>query len=241
MCAFGAVSRFQNYFTILLVLSLLYPVIFKKSSLDRTALVIVLIPILMLMFFTSIFFMTSGVMKFMFFRYLLAAFPALTVGMLYLLSGKGWKGQLLAWLFVAGTALSNFHVRYEENYIDSTLAGYMKPLMVMKDAGSWAADEGLPVIAAGGAAMRFNDPALGYTDTSLAVTGIWDMQEIVPDRDYSIVVPPGIPWGGDNTEEAMRVFTGHIDASFRLEAAAVFSSGPFRASCYSLRSSPDPQ
>lgn len=238
LCAFGAVSRFQNYFTSLLVLSLFYSLIFRKPPLKKIPLVMVLVPMLMLMFFTVIKLITTSSMEFMFFRYLMAAFPALIIGMLWLLAETGRKGQLLAGLFIVATAVSNFYVRYEENYTDSTLVGYQQPLMVMRDAGSWAADEGLPIIAAGGAAMLFIDPALGYTDTPLAVVGIWNIQEIIPDRDYSIVVPPGAPWGGDNTEETLDDFLECIDASSRLEPVTTFKRGPFRASCYILRSSP---
>ena len=237
LCAIGASGGLQNYFTGILLLSLLYPVCFRKSSISRMAVVLGLFPLLMVLFFTAIVFVTATDMKFMFFRYLAAAFPAVIIGIFWTLFKSNRKFILVVIVFIAATAATNFLVRFQPFYSDSTLAGYAGPLQVMQDAGIWAQEQKLTVIAAGGAAQRFSRPELGYTDSSLTVIYINSDSLLLERKDYAVVVPPLLPWG-DDAEAALNSFSERLSNEYKLELSRIITRGPFYASCYILHWDP---
>jgi len=240
LCLTGAFTRFTNYFLVLLSMVLLLAVIAKKSRPDRTTVAMVLFPCLMVLSFTAIVFFTSTRMEYMFLRYLLPVFPALVLIMLWPLDGYGWKGRVLLALFLAGTAASNLSVRNRVNYVDSTLAGYLMPLSAIREAGVWAADTGLPIVAAGEAPMHFGNPALGYSDTSLTVVPIWDIPGGLLERELAIVVPPILPWGHDG-EALLDEFLRDVGCEDRLTHELTVRRGPFTADCYILKASAQAQ
>lgn len=240
LLAIGASGGLQNYFTAILLLSLLYQVCFRKTSVGRMAMVLGLFPLLMVLFFTFIVFVTATDMEFMFFRYLAAAFPALIIGILWTLFKSNRKFMLISIVFIAATAATNFLVRFQPFYSDSTLAGYAGPLLVMRDAGIWAQEQNLTVIAAGGAVQGFSNPEFGYTDSSQAVFNINSELLLLEQKNYAIVVPPLLPWG-DDSEAAMRRFTENLSNEYRLELSRLITRGPFYASCYILHWDPQIQ
>ncbi|MCK5115116.1 MAG: glycosyltransferase family 39 protein [Candidatus Aegiribacteria sp.] len=237
LCSIGAFGGLQNYFTAILTLSLLYPVFFRKPLVSRMAMVLGLFPLLIVLFFTFIVFVTATDMEFMFFRYLAAAFPALIIGVIWTLFKSDRKFMLIAIVFIGATAATNFFVRFQVFYSDSNLAGYAEPLLVMRDAGIWAQEQKLTVIAAGGAVHHFSIPALGYTDSSLAVININSDSLLLERKDYVIVVPPLLPWGDDG-EAALRHFTQRLSNEHRLELSRTITRGLFYASCYTLHWDP---
>lgn len=229
----GASGGLQNYFMVILMLSLLYIVVAKKPSVTKTALILGLFPLLMVLFFTSIVFVTATSMQYLFFRYLSAAFPALIIGILWTLFRSNRRFKLVAILFMVATAASNYFVRFEPFYSDSTLTGYYQPLIVMRDAGAWAQKQKLTVIAAGGAVLQFSDPVVGFTDSCLTVMDINDAPFSLEQKDYVVIVPPLLPWGDDG-EAALRLFTQRLSMDYRLELSQTIARGPFKASCYFL-------
>lgn len=230
----GAFTRFTNYFVVLLSVVLLLAAIAVRRRPDRTAVAMVLFPFLMMLSFTAIVFFTSTRMEFMFLRYLLPVFPALVLVMLWPLAGFGWKGRTLLAVFLAGTAAFNLSVRDRVNYVDSTLAGYFQPLSAIREAGVWAAGTGLPIVAAGEAPMHFGNPALGYSDTALAVVPIWDVPGELLERELAIVVPPILPWGHDG-EALLEEFLRDVGGEDRLVHELTVRRGPFTADCYILK------
>ena len=240
LCAIGASGRLQNYFTVILLLSLLYPICFRKSSVSRMGMILALFPLLMVLFFTIIIFITATNMEYMFFRYLAAAFPALIIGILWPLFTSRREFHLIAVVFIAATAAANFFVRYQPFYSDSTLSGYYLPLRVILDAGTWAEEQNLTVIAAGGAVEHFASPELGYTDSSLTVISINSDPSLLEPKDYVIVVPPVLPWGDDG-EAALDHFIECMGDHYRLELSCILTGGPFRTSCYVLHHDPPVQ
>ena len=235
LCTIGASGRLQNYFLVILFASLLYPVLFKKASVNRMALVLGLFPLLMVLFFTTIVFATSTSMTYMFFRYLAAAFPALILGTLWTLFKTSRKSLLIAVVFIAATAAMNFTVRFQKFYSETTLTGYSQPLRVIREAGAWAEKQGLTVISTGAAVEHFSNPELGYSNSILSVITIDSV--VLEPRDYAIVIPPVLPWGDDG-ETTLSRFTERIGTDYRLELNKVITRGSFVASCYILRWNP---
>ena len=230
----GAFSRFTNYFVVALIITLALAAAAGRHRLNRTGLVLVLFPLLTILSFSVIVFLTATRMEFMFLRYLMPAFPALVAAMLWPLTGLGPRGRGLLVVFLIGTAAFNLSVRNSINYSDSTLAGYLMPLRAVQEAGVWAAETGLPVAAAGVAPRHFENPALGYSDTALTVVGIWDVPDHLLDRELAIVVPPTLPWGNDG-DALLAEFLRGTGAEERLVLAHTVRKGPFTAVCYILR------
>lgn len=234
LCLTGAFGRFTNYFLGLLVLNMLLAVAVQRRRPDRTVMALVLFPLLMVLSFASIVFLTATTMEYMFLRYLLPAFPALVLAMLWPLAESGRKGTVLTVAFLVGTASFNLSARNRVNFTDTTLAGYLQPLRALQEAGDWAAETGLPVAAAGVAPRHYENPALGYSDTALTVVGIWDVPEELLDRDLAIVVPPTLPWGHDG-RALLAEFLREVDGEDRLAPAQIVRRGPFTVDCYILK------
>ena len=230
----GAIPRFQNYFTVILLVALLYLVIFRKGRINRYGFVLSLFPLLMVLAFTGIVFLASTVMQYLFFRYLMPALPLLILGLTWAVFSCRIKlFRYTAYVFMVLTFTSCFTVRFRENYSDTTPAGYMMPLLAMRDAGTWAAGQGLPVLAAGGAAMHFSNTDLGYTDSSLTTVSLEEAAENPAHRVYSVVVPPLLPWTDDGKANLERFIT-ETAAPAPPAADTVFIRGPFKAECLIL-------
>lgn len=230
---FGSMQRFQNYFMVLLCLALLYLLVFRSSRVGRTYLVLVMFPVLMVISFTGIVFVTSTTMQYLFFRYLMSAFPALIVVLLYMLFDSGKFFIPAAAVFVAATSLMNFTVRDRVNFTDTTLAGYYLPLSVMQKAGSWALEQDLPVISTGGAVNHLENPALGYVDESVDILNVNGTIEDLPHQDIAVIVPPLLPWG-DPGDHHLNMLMETIGDDYSLELMETISGGPFEARCYIL-------
>ncbi|MCD4708532.1 MAG: glycosyltransferase family 39 protein [Candidatus Sabulitectum sp.] len=235
LCALGASGISANYFIAVMLPLLLYPACFRRSSVSRTALVLGLFPAMLVMFLLLILFITTSQFQFMFFRYMAAAFPALITGVMWALFSckKKCIPVTIAAVFVTASALTNLTVRNEAFYSDTTLVGYYLPLQAMRNAGTWAEEQNLPVIALGLVVNHFSSPELGYTDSSLTVITVQDCLHFLEEQNYTIVVPPVLPWGDDG-EAILRNFTEQLSDDYRLEFAQEFTGGPFSASCYYL-------
>jgi len=235
LCFFGIVARFQNYFTILLFLALMYQILFTRKSPKSIHIALVLTPYLMILFFTLIVFVTATQMEYTFFRYLMAGFPALITGAMLLLSRWGWKGHVIAGIFLILTALCNFQFRSETNYTDTTLAGYRAPLLVVRDAGAWATGKNLPVLVLCGAISHFENPELGYVETPLDIVSLREFRANPIPGEYTVVLPPVLPWG-ENAGAVLDsiVCTHTVDTEIQLHADTLFTRGPFSAECFTL-------
>lgn len=233
---FGSMQRFQNYFMVVLCLALLYLLVFRRSRIGRTYLVLVMFPILMVLSFTGIVFVTSTTMQYLFFRYLMSAFPALIVVLLYMFFESRKTFIATAAVFVVATSLMNFTVRDRVNFTDTTLAGYYLPLRVMQEAGTWALEQDLPVISTGGAVNHLEDPALGYAEESVNILNVNGTIGDLPHQDIAIIVPPLLPWG-DPGDHHLNMIMQTIGDDYSLELIETISGGPFEAHCYIL--SPD--
>ncbi len=237
LAVLGALERFQNYFTILLVLALLCLGFPERKKLEPLHVTLAFIPLLMILSFTAIVFVTATVMEYTFFRYLLAAYPALVAGMMWMLHGNGWMGRAAAGAFLLLTAFGNMGIRNEPNYTDTTLAGYSAPLMVMRDAGAWAAGKDVPTVALNAVTGHFADPALGYTQTPLEVIMPDELLRTEAPGVYALVIPPFLPWG-DDVSRSLDVLLDSIQTEYSLQTDTVISRGPFTAECMLLHLHP---
>ncbi len=227
LSVFGALPRFRNYFTIILFASLSYLASRKKPAGIHVALT--LVPFLMIMFFVLIKFLTSSIMEFTFFRYLMAAFPPLLVGMLWMLTSSGMKGTIPAIAFLVLTALGNFSVKYETNYMDTSLEGYRAPLLLMRTAGARAAAKDLPILVLSGASMHFANPALGYSDEPLEQISLDEFLANPDPGRYFLAVAS---W--DESENVYRNVVLNVDRELEAVKDTVLSRGPFTVECIEL-------
>ncbi|HOP27486.1 MAG TPA: hypothetical protein PLM22_09860 [Candidatus Sabulitectum sp.] len=234
LAVLGALERFQNYFTIVLILALLCLGFLERKKLEPLHVALALIPFLMILSFSMIVFAAASVMQFNFFRYLLAAYPALVAGMMWMLHGNGWKGRAVAGAFLLLTAWGNTGIRYEATYTDTTLAGYSAPLLVMRDAGSWAAAKDVPTVALNAVTGHFDDPALGYTERPLEVIMPGELLRTEAPGLYAVVIPPLLPWG-DDVSRSLEELLDSIRTEYSLHTDTVISRGPFSARCILLR------
>jgi 4-amino-4-deoxy-L-arabinose transferase-like glycosyltransferase len=236
LCVTGFEQRLLSYYILILTSSLFVLLLLNIRSVSRPAIAIGLFPFVMVLFFSILLFITSTIMQYNFFRYIMAAYPAVIVGIFWLLSLS--RHRLLyfsvAALFIILTAVSNLSVKYRPDHSDSTFAGYYMPLAVIRDAGCWAVEQNNPILSVGGGAVNhYANPSLGYASIPMEIISLLNGNPQLEKRDYSIIIPPLLPWG-DKVSENFHLIDPLLEEGYELERDTVFTRGPCTASCFLL-------
>lgn len=222
---------------ILVVSVLLIWHLIRKGTLpDRTVIVMVLFPTLLVLFYVFIV-LVSPDPALNLFRYVIGAYPVILAGAIALL----WRymnsrsAAILGCIFVAATASSNTAVHYE--FQPETSLACLAPLFSLREAYSFASESADSVILSETSLEMAGNPGLGY---SVDTTGFRAVGEGYPplaqDVSYAVVISTF-----DGTMTILDEVKRLLPEGSRLEElpVRVWSDGPFRTYCY-LISPSDP-
>lgn len=216
---------------------LIWHLIRKRTFPDRTVIVMILFPTLLVLFHVFIV-LVSPDPALNLFRYIIGAYPVVLAGAIALL----WRymssrsAAILGCIFVAATASSNTAVHYE--FQPETSLACLMPLFSLEEAYGFASEIADSVILSETSLEMVVSTGLGYSVDTTGFRAVGeDWPPLSPGVSYAVVVSTF-----DDSMGILNQVMEQVPEGSGLEEhpARIWSDGPFRTYCY-LISPSDPE